>query len=1043
MIGPNLSEWSLKRPSFILFLMILSVAAGVIAFKNLGRDEDAPFTVRTMIVAAAWPGATVEETLQQVTERLERTLQETHKFDTVRSYTTAGQTTIFVDLDETTATSDIPDVWYRVRRNIGDIRGSLPAGVIGPFFNDDFGDTFGIIYGFTADGFSQRELRDHVEDIRSKLLQVPDVAKVEVLGAQDERIYIEFSNEKLAGLRLNLQAIIGTLQAQNVLRPSGVLQTEKERVYLRVSGAFDDERDIENVNIVAGDRVIRLGDIAKVRRGLVDPPTPMFRVNGVPAIGLAIAMRDQADILTLGKNIRAEMAEIRATLPVGIEPVLVADQSTIVDHAISDFLTSLVQAIIIILACSFLSLGVRPGVVVALAIPITLALVFTVMNTMHIDLQRVSLGALIIALTLLVDDAMTTVDAMQRRLAAGDSKDAAASFAYRTLAAPMLVGTLVTIASFVPVGFAPGGASEVLSSLFSVVAISLIASWLVAVVFGPIIGKAILVPPKAQGEAKPNKLRDGYQSFLRAAIRLRWVTIGVTVAMFAAAILALPLVPRQFFPSSDRPELLVDLTLRQNASIAASQATAERVEALLKGDADVDHYSTYIGRGAIRFYLPLAVHLANPFFSQVVIIAKDIEARDRLQAKLEKILAQDFPEVTARVSPLEMGPPVGWPLQYRVIGPDKDELRRIAENVAQLMGADTRVRNVNYDWMEPARQIRVHIDQDEARRLGVSTAGIAAVLQASVTGTTITQVRDEIYLVNVVARAVDSERASFDTLSSLQVSTPTGRMVPLSQFARFTEEQEFPLVWRRDRVPTLTVRADVMQGRAARVGGHRDRTVDRRLQRQAAAPVPHRGRRTLRIEQRFVGQRVLGRADDDPADAAVHDAVADQLPAPGDGARHHAARPDRRRRRAAAVQPAARLRRHPRHPGADRHDREERGDPDRLDRRGARRRPERARRGDDGLRQPADAAGADGGVDRARPDPDRADHLLGADGDRDHGRAARRVAVDADPAAGALHHGLRPIGEGATGTAGAAGGRTGVLTGAGRVDDDGGANSHA
>ncbi len=812
MIGPNLSEWSLKRPSFILFLMILSVAAGVIAFKNLGRDEDAPFTVRTMIVAAAWPGATVEETLQQVTERLERTLQETHKFDTVRSYTTAGQTTIFVDLDETTATSDIPDVWYRVRRNIGDIRGSLPAGVIGPFFNDDFGDTFGIIYGFTADGFSQRELRDHVEDIRSKLLQVPDVAKVEVLGAQDERIYIEFSNEKLAGLRLNLQAIIGTLQAQNVLRPSGVLQTEKERVYLRVSGAFDDERDIENVNIVAGDRVIRLGDIAKVRRGLVDPPTPMFRVNGVPAIGLAIAMRDQADILTLGKNIRAEMAEIRATLPVGIEPVLVADQSTIVDHAISDFLTSLVQAIIIILACSFLSLGVRPGVVVALAIPITLALVFTVMNTMHIDLQRVSLGALIIALTLLVDDAMTTVDAMQRRLAAGDSKDAAASFAYRTLAAPMLVGTLVTIASFVPVGFAPGGASEVLSSLFWVVAISLIASWLVAVVFGPIIGKAILVPPKAEGKPKPNKLRDGYQSFLRGAIRLRWVTIGVTVAMFAAAILALPLVPRQFFPSSDRPELLVDLTLRQNASIAASQATAERVEALLKGDADVDHYSTYIGRGAIRFYLPLAVHLANPFFSQVVIIAKDIEARDRLQAKLEKILAQDFPEVTARVSPLEMGPPVGWPLQYRIIGPDKDELRRIAENVAQLMGADSRVRNVNYDWMEPARQIRVHIDQDEARRLGVSTAGIAAVLQASVTGTTITQVRDEIYLVNVVARAVDSERASFNTLSSLQVSTPTGRMVPLSQFARFTEEQEFPLVWRRDRVPTLTVRADVMHG---------------------------------------------------------------------------------------------------------------------------------------------------------------------------------------------------------------------------------------
>ena len=813
MIGPNLSEWSLKRPSFIVFLMILAVAAGVLAFKDLGRDEDPPFTVRTMIVAAAWPGATVEETLQQVTERLERTLQETQKFDAVRSYTIAGQTTIFVDLDETTDTKDIPDVWYRVRRNIGDMRGTLPQGVLGPFFNDDFGDTFGIIYGFTADGYTMRELRDHAEDIRSKLLQVPDVAKIEVLGAQDERIYIEFSTEKLAGMRLNLQTIIGTLQAQNLLRPSGVINTDQERVYLRVSGAFDNERDIENVNIVMGERIVRLGDIATVKRGLVDPPTPMFRVNGQPAIGLAIAMRERADILALGHNIRAKMDQIRATLPVGIEPVLVADQSTIVDHAISDFLTSLVQAIIIILLCSFVSLGVRPGVVVALAIPITLAIVFTVMNAQHINLQRVSLGALIIALTLLVDDAMTTVDAMQRRLAAGDAPDVAASFAYRTLAAPMLIGTLVTIASFVPVGFAPGGASEVLQSLFSVVAIALIASWLVAVVFGPIIGKALLKPPApAQGEAKPSKLKNGYQALLRGAIRMRWLTIGVTVAMFAAAILALPLVPRQFFPSSDRPELLVDLTLRQNASIFASQRTAERVEALLKGDPDIDHYSTYVGRGAIRFYLPLAVHLANPFFSQLVVIAKDIPARERLQQRLEKTLALDFPEVVARVSPLEMGPPVGWPLQYRVTGPDKDELRRIAEETARLMAADTRVRNLNFDWMEPARQLRVHIDQDEARRLRVSTANIASVLQGAVSGTTITQVRDDIYLVNVVARATDSERASFDTLASLQVPTPTGRMVPLSQFARFSEEQEFPLVWRRDRVPTLTVRADVTKG---------------------------------------------------------------------------------------------------------------------------------------------------------------------------------------------------------------------------------------
>jgi len=811
-IGPNLSSWSLKRPSLIVFLMLVCVAAGVLAFKNLGRDEDAPFTVRTMIVAAAWPGATVEETMSQVTERLERTLQETHKFDTIRSYTTAGQTTIFVDLDETTDTADIPDVWYRVRRNIGDMRGTLPQGVVGPFFNDDFGDTFGIIYGFTADGFNFRELRDYVEDARSKILQVPDVAKVEILGAQDERIYIEFSPARLASLRLDFSTIIGTLQAQNVLRPAGVIQTDNERVYLRVTGAFDNAKDIEAVNIASGDRIYRLGDIATVYRGTVDPPTPMFRVNGKPAIGLAIAMRDKGDILALGENIREVMADIKASLPVGIEPVMVADQSMIVDHAINDFLLSLYQAVAIILVCSFLSLGVRPGIVVALAIPITLALVFAVMDSLHINLQRVSLGALIIALTLLVDDAMTTVDAMLRRLREGDSKDEAASFAYKSLAAPMLIGTLVTIASFVPVGFAPGGASEVLSSLFSVVAIALIASWLVAVVFGPILGKAILKVPKKDPDGKPSKLVAGYAAFLGAAIRFRWVTIGLTIAIFVGAMYMLQFVPRQFFPSSDRPELLVDLTLRQNASIYASEATAKRVEALLDNNPDVERYSTYVGRGAIRFYLPLSVHLANPFFSQIVVIAKSIEARDRLQVKLEEILAVDFPDVVSRVSPLEMGPPVGWPIQYRVIGPDKDEVRRIAQDVANIMGTDTRVRTVNYDWMEPARQVRVNIDQDEARRLGVSSRAIAAVLNASVTGSTITQVRDDIYLVNVVARSTPDQRASFETLSSLAVPTPAGRMVPLSQFARFTEEQEFPLVWRRDRVPTLTVRSDVAHG---------------------------------------------------------------------------------------------------------------------------------------------------------------------------------------------------------------------------------------
>ena len=812
MIGPNLSEWALGRRSLIVFLMIIALAAGTLSFLRLGRDEDPAFTVRTMVVGAAWPGATVQEMLPQVTERIERKLQETRHINTVRSYTTAGQTTIFVELEQSTPASEVPDVWYQVRKNIGDIRQTLPAGVVGPFFNDDFGDTFGTIYAFTADGFTFRQLRDQVEAVRSQLLHVPDVSKIEVLGAQDEQIFIEFSTEQLAGLRLDYRTIVSALQAQNLVRPAGVIQTQQERLFLRVSGAFDNEADIESFNLVVGNRIIRLGDIARVHRGLSDPPQPMFRVNGKPAIGLAIAMREGGDILALGKNIRKEMAAIRADLPIGIEPILVADQAATVDVSINEFMASLWQAILIILVCSFVSLGVRPGTVVALAIPLTLSIVFVVMDAVDIDLHRISLGALIIALTLLVDDAMTTVDAMMNRLGQGDSMDDAATYAYRTLAAPMLIGTLVTISSFVPIGFARSSAGEYTFSIFAVVAISLIVSWLCAVVFAPLLGKAILKVPKADAVAKPSKIMDKYRGLLRGAIRAKWLTIGITLAAFVLAMFLLRFVPQQFFPASDRPELTVDMTLRQNASIFAAEAQAKRLEALLNHNPDVDHYSTYVGRGAVRFILTLNVQLANPFFAQFVIVAKDLEARERLHSLLEKALAEQFPEVVARVSPLELGPPVGWPLQYRVSGPDMDELRRLSLQLAAVVGSDARVRHVNYDWMEPARQIRIHVDQDEARQVGVSSAALAGVLNAAIAGTPITQVRDDIYLVNVVARANDEQRASFQTLSTLQIPTATGRMVPLKQVATFTEEQEFPLVWRRDRMPTLTVRADVNRG---------------------------------------------------------------------------------------------------------------------------------------------------------------------------------------------------------------------------------------
>jgi multidrug efflux pump subunit AcrB len=808
----NLSEWALKHRSLTVFLMIVAVVGGIISFIGLGRNEDPAFVIKTMVVQAAWPGATVEDTLKQVTERLERKLQETPKLDYLRSFTRAGVTTIFVNLKGSATAREIPDIWYHVRKSIGDIRHTLPAGVVGPGFNDEFGDTFGIIYGFVAEGFTHRELRDYVEDIRSKLLQVPDVSKIEILGAQDEKIFVEFSMEELASLGIDRSALISALQVQNVVQPAGVIQTGNETLSLRVSGAFRSEQDVLAVNFAVGGRMLRLSDIAQVRRGYSDPPQPMFRVNGEPAIGLAIAMRDGGDILALGRNIKKAMAEATADLPLGIEPKLVADQAVTVESAISEFMTSLWQAVAIILATCFISLGVRPGLVIAASIPLTLAVVFSIMDLSGIDMQRISLGALIIALALLVDDAMTTTDAMLTRLAQGDDKVQAATFAFRTYAFAMLAGTLVTIAGFVPVGFAASSAGEYTFSLFAVVAIALIVSWFVAVIFAPLLGVAVLKPPSTGQSAEPGRVFRWYRGFLTLAMRARWVTIALTVGLFGAAVLALPLIPRQFFPSSDRPELLVDLTLPQNASIYASETVARNFDAVLKDDADVARWSTYVGRGAIRFYLPLNVQLPNDFFAQAVIVAKDVAARERLRIKLTKVLADDFPSLVSRISPLELGPPVGWPVQYRVRGPEVAQVREIALKLAQIIATNPQAEHVNFDWIEPTRQVRIRVDQDEARLLGLSSQALASVLNTVITGTPITQVRDDIYLVDVVVRATDEQRASLATLRTLQVPLPSGRTVALSQFATFEYVQDYPLVWRRDRVPTLTVQADVRPG---------------------------------------------------------------------------------------------------------------------------------------------------------------------------------------------------------------------------------------
>ena len=809
----NLSEWALRHRSLVTYFMLIIAIAGVWSYLRLGRSEDPDFTVKTMVVQASWPGATLADTLEQVTDRIESKLQETPNLDYLKSYTSAGQTTIFVNLKDFTRPSQVPDIWYQVRKKVRDIANTLPQGIVGPGFNDEFGDTYGIVYGFTADGFTDRELRDYVVDVRKRLLQLPDISKIDMLGAQDERVYVEFSEKQLAGLGIDRSALVSALQAQNAVTPAGVVQTGDEKILVRVSGAFRSEQDVLAVNFVTkSGRIIRLGDIAHVTRGPADPAQPMFRVNGRQGIGLAIAMRNGGDVLALGRNVAEAMTEITANLPVGIESTLVADQPVTVEHAVDDFMEALWEAIAIVLGVSLVSLGLRAGAVVAISIPLVLAAVFMAMMVCGIGFQRISLGAIIIALGLLVDDAMITIEAMVTRLERGDDKEQAATFAYASTAFPRLTGTLVTVAGFVPIGFARSAAGEYTFSIFAVVAIALIASWIVAAVFAPLIGVWILRKPKAVHSDEPGPIMRHFRRFLMLAMRARWVTLLATLCLFGAAIYGMRLVPQQFFPSSDRPELLVDLQLPENASIYATRDISARVDQLLTGDQDVDHWSTYVGQGAVRFYLPLNVQLPNDFFGQLVVVTKGLPQRERVKAKLEQALATEFPSVVGRVYPLELGPPVGWPLQYRVSGVEPDQVRAIAANVAQILTDDPGARNVNYNWMEPARTVRIQVDQDQARLLGLSSENLAQALNTVVSGVTSTQMRSGIYLVDVLVRASAEQRMSLSTIRALQVPLPNGQTVPLSQIASVDYGQEYPIVWRRDRLPTVTVQADLAPG---------------------------------------------------------------------------------------------------------------------------------------------------------------------------------------------------------------------------------------
>ncbi|MHC9063066.1 efflux RND transporter permease subunit [Nitrospira sp. CMX1] len=812
MAGVNLSEWAIRHKALTIYFMVVTLIAGAYAYVSLGRNEDPPFTIRVMVVQTLWPGATQDETMQQVTDRIEKKLEEIAYLDYLKSYTTAGKSTIFVSLLDSSPKEEVPSVWYQVRKKVGDIVHTLPQGTRGPFFNDEFSDTFGIIYAFTADGYSHRELRDYVELARSRFLEVPDIAKVDTIGAQDERIYVEFSAQRIAELELDRFALIKALQQQNAVNPSGIIQTHDERVLVEVSGKFLSEQDFLQLNFAIGNRMLRLGDIATVSRGYTDPPQPLFRVNGENAIGLAVSMRSSGDMLALERNLQQAMRQLTATLPIGINLHLVADQPKVVHDAVHDFMEALWEAIAIVLGISFLSLGVRAGLVVACSIPLVLACVFVMMDMWGVDFQRISLGALIIALGLLVDDAMITVESMITKLEQGWDAFRSATYAYTTTAFPMLTGTLVTMIGFVPVGFAKSGAGEYTFSLFLVVAGALLASWVVAVLFSPLIGTLVLSAHPRSSRQETERAFQWFHRLLVWCMRHSKMTIAMTLGLFCGALALLPLVPNQFFPSSDRPELVVDLRLRQDVSMYMTDKVSQRLDAILHDDDEIDHWSSYVGRGAVRFYLPLDVQLDNEFFTETVIVTKSLEARERVRTRLEGVLARQFPEVVGRIYPLELGPPVGWPVQYRVSGSDPIKVREIADRVAGVMAATPELRNINFNWMEPIQKLTIQVHQDKARLLGVSSSDVAQAINLVVSGEAATQVRDHIYLIDVVIRAKETERISLDRMRALEIPLPNGKTVPLTELASIKYEQDVPLIWRRGRVPTLTVQADVKTG---------------------------------------------------------------------------------------------------------------------------------------------------------------------------------------------------------------------------------------
>ncbi|GAB2896978.1 efflux RND transporter permease subunit [Uliginosibacterium flavum] len=836
----NLSDWGLRHPQLILFVMLVLTLIGLSAYTHLGQSEDPPFTFKVMVISSNWPGASAREVELQVTDKIEKKLREMNEIETLRSFSRPGGSQIIVVARDSLHSSAMKDVWYQVRKKVGDIRQSLPAGVNGPYFNDEFGDTFGNIFALSGEGLSYTELKRYAEAIRQEFLTVPDVAKVEFFGEQEQRVYVEFSPLRMATLGIDPKVLMAAIAEQNSKISSGYFELADERIYLRPQGEFDTLESMRALPIRAGGRTIRLGDVAEVKRGYVDPPSSKMRFMGSEALGIGISMRAGGDIIALGKHLDQATAKIDAQLPLGVKMARVANQPRAVAESVQDFVRSLTEAVVIVLAVSLLSLGFRTGVVVAISIPVVLAITFLFMHMLDIGLHKISLGALILALGLLVDDAIIAVEMMATKMEQGWERARAASFAYTSTAMPMLSGTLVTAAGFLPIATAASSTGEYTRSIFEVTVIALLVSWVAAVLFVPYIGYYLLpdfskrsgktglivrvlakIAPRlavrliersththAEAAIYSTPFYERFRSTLVWCVQHRWLVIGATLLSFAVSIWGFRFVPQQFFPDSTRPELLVDLRLQQGASVSAVETSVKRIEAFLQKQEGIENYVAYVGGGSPRFYLPLDQQLPQANFAQFVVLTHGIQAREALRTRLIELFRTDYPELRASINRLENGPPVGFPVQYRVSGPDQAQLQQIADKIAVLMRGNAQLANVQKDWDEASKVVRIHIDTEKARIAGMSRQDVQQFMATALNGGSVTQFREGSETIEVYLRGARRD-IGMAFLSEMTIPNGSGRGVVLSQIATLDYDFEPGIIWRRNRSPTVNVRASL------------------------------------------------------------------------------------------------------------------------------------------------------------------------------------------------------------------------------------------